>query len=106
MGKWVKFVNHFMWHVPEYKGRVTIAYKPGRRFVKDDCAEQAIAKGRAVPCESPRAAAIPSEGNTESLGGFVKPSENPYLVGEKPSEFTVKKPVYASGSGSSEGGSN
>jgi hypothetical protein len=44
----VRFKELFLWHVPDRKGRVTVAYEAGREYtVKRACGEEAIAAGKA-----------------------------------------------------------
>lgn len=52
----VRFLRNFNWHVPEFKGHVTIAYKARTtETVKQACADEAIAKGAAEKVESRKA---------------------------------------------------
>ena len=46
---WIVFLADYDFSPPERNGRVTIAYKPGLRFVRKICGIAAIAKGRARP---------------------------------------------------------
>jgi len=51
---WVRFTDDFNWHVPRYKGRVTVAFKKGTtKFVTRAAAAEAVAKGKAEPIERP-----------------------------------------------------
>lgn len=51
---WVRFTEDFNWHVPAYKGRVTVAFKSGTtKFVTREAAGAAIAGGKAEPVERP-----------------------------------------------------
>jgi hypothetical protein len=51
---WVRFTDNFNWHVPTYKGRVTVAFKKGTtKFVTRACAAEALGKGKAEPAERP-----------------------------------------------------
>lgn len=50
---WVLFTENFNFRPPE-KPRCHVAYKAGTiAFVRRICAERAIEKGKAVPCERP-----------------------------------------------------
>lgn len=52
---WVRFLQDFDWRPPEMKRRVCIAFKKDMvQFVRRVCASEAIAKGKAEPCERPR----------------------------------------------------
>jgi hypothetical protein len=44
----VRFTAPFDWDVPEYRGRVTLHFKPGLRSVRRLCGEAAIKAGKAV----------------------------------------------------------
>lgn len=91
MAQWVEFLSDFPWHVPEFKGRVTKMYRAGtKRFVKDDCAEKAIARGRAKACESPRAVLLETERaaevqDGETIAGDLEPRE--WIAGTIGREF-------------------
>lgn len=51
---WVRFRQDFNWHVPAYKGRVTVAFKQGMtKFVTRACAAAALAAGKAEPTVRP-----------------------------------------------------
>jgi hypothetical protein len=51
---WIRFAQDFNWHVPAYKGRVTIAFKNGTtKFVTRAAAAAAISAGKAEPAERP-----------------------------------------------------
>lgn len=52
---WIRFTEAFNWHVPKYKGRVTVSFKLGTtKFVTRDCAAKALAAGKAEPAQRPR----------------------------------------------------
>lgn len=51
---WLRFLADFDFHPPE-RPQSTVAYKRGMvKFVRRVCAEQAIAKGRAVESQRPK----------------------------------------------------
>jgi hypothetical protein len=65
----VRFLRDFNWHVPEYAGRVTIAYKAGStETVKQRCADDAIAAGAAEKI-APRPAPAPEDSDGDDRGG-------------------------------------
>lgn len=52
----VKFVADFDWAPPKLKGRYVLAFKAGTvATVTHDCAQQAIAAGKAIDAEQSRA---------------------------------------------------
>lgn len=59
---WVEFTADFDWHVPQYKGRVTVPFPKGARlFVTRACAEEALRLGRATYSTRPRNDGSPDE---------------------------------------------
>lgn len=51
---WVRFTKNFNWHIPEYRGRATLAYKEGQMLnVRKQCAQDAKAAGAAVAAKDP-----------------------------------------------------
>lgn len=51
---WVRFIQDFDFHPPEWPTSF-VRYKAGMvRLVRRVCAELAIAKGKAEPCERPK----------------------------------------------------
>lgn len=51
---WVRFLRRFAWSPPERMGRTTIVFPAGIvRFVRRQCAADAVAAGAAIPTTRP-----------------------------------------------------